>query len=802
MKAAPSRAVAAGYLAIAIATVIASGCGGAASRLASHMERGRKYYADGDFVHASIEFRNALQIAPKDNAARLMAGRTAESLGKAREAVGLYQAVIDSAPDDVEAHARLGRLYALAGAPDRALTLIEPALAKHPDDALLLVDRAAARLQMKNVDGAVADADHALKVAPTDAEAIALRAGLYRQGGDIAHATALVSDAVGKLPQSTELRDVLVSLYVAGNDLTKAEEQLQALTRLKPTELRYRKQLALFYSRAHKLDEAQRVLETAVKDFPKNDDAKLTLVGFLTNQRTREQGEKTLREFIAAAPDDYDLRFGLADLLLHRSAPKEAADVYDEIIRRDGTGAKGLLARDQLAAMYLEQGRDDDARKLIDVVLQKSAHDDGALLLRGEMALKRSDPASAVADLRAVLRDQPQSVPIQRMLAQAHLKNGAPALAEEALRTAMYESPNDVSVRIELAQLLMQTQRPEQATPILEEAVRKNPSDVRAREALVRTYMAKHDLVAARTAAEDLKTLNPSGAVGFYLAGVIAQQQGRLDDGEKDLDRAVELQPNAIDALGALTKVELDRGKAAQAIARVQKVVDANPKSALPLNLLGEVYIATKNFPGAIDALMRATQVAPTWGYAYRNLAIARIGAKDSAGAVATYEAGVKAAPNDIQLLVELASYYERQGRANDAISLYEDLYKRNPKLQLAANNLALLLATYRTDKTSLDRARDLSAPFVSSDNGALLDTNGWVHYKRGEAQDALPILERALVRAPDSQVIRYHLALAELDAGQTDRARTNLETALSGAADFSGVEHARAVLARLKQSG
>jgi tetratricopeptide (TPR) repeat protein len=401
-----------------------------------------------------------------------------------------------------------------------------------------------------------------------------------------------------------------------------------------------------------------------------------------------------------------------------------------------------------------------------------------------------------------VLRDQPQSVPVQRLLARAYQKNGSPGLAEEALRAAMEASPNDVTVRIELAQLLMQMQRPEQATPILEQAVRKNPNDVRAREALVRVYLAKQDLAAARTAAEDLKTLNPTGAVGYYLAGVIAQQQGRLDDGEKDLDHAVELAPNAMDALGALTKVEIDRGKTAQAIARVQKVVDANPKSALPLNLLGEVYIATRNFTGAIDALTRATQAAPTWGYAYRNLAIARIGAKDSAGAVAAYEAGVKAAPNDIQLLVELASYYERQGRANDAISLYEALYQRNPKLQLAANNLALLLATYRTDRNSLDRARDLSAPFVTSDNGALLDTNGWVHYKRGEAQDALPVLERALIRAPESQVIRYHLALAELDAGQTDRARANLETALSGSADFSGAEHARAVLASLKQSG
>ena len=48
---------------------------------------------------------------------------------------------------------------------------------------------------------------------------------------------------------------------------------------------------------------------------------------------------------------------------------------------------------------------------------------------------------------------------------------------------------------------------------------------------------------------------------------------------------------------------------------------------------------------------------------------------------------------------------------------------------------------------------------------------------------EALPVLERAADRSPDSKVIHYHLAMAELKAGQRDKARNNLETALSGAA-------------------
>jgi tetratricopeptide (TPR) repeat protein len=150
-----------------------------------------------------------------------------------------------------------------------------------------------------------------------------------------------------------------------------------------------------------------------------------------------------------------------------------------------------------------------------------------------------------------------------------------------------------------------------------------------------------------------------------------------------------------------------------------------------------------------------------------------------------------------------VSALYEQQGRIDDAIGRYDTLYKTNAhSQQLVANNLAMLLVNYKKDPSSLDRARDLTAAFASSNDGVLLDTHGWVRFKRGELQDALAVLERAAQRAPDSKEIRYHLALAELKAGQKDRARENLEAALSGSANFTWAAEARSVLASLKGAG
>src|SRR5262249_1664203 len=151
-------------------------------------------------------------------------------------------------------------------------------------------------------------------------------------------------------------------------------------------------------------------------------------------------------------------------------------------------------------------------------------------------------------------------------------------------------------------------------------------------------------------------------------------------------------------------------------------------------------------------------------------------------------------APGEPLIVAEMATLLEQQGRVDEAIAAYETLYERNPHLDFAANNLAMLLVSYRKDQRSLDRARDLTADFAKSQDGALLDTHGWVRFQRGEYNDALPVLERAVERAPNANVVRYHLGMAEWKAGQRERAQRNLETAVAGSASFSGADEARSV--------
>lgn len=791
-------AIAAAVAATLLSTLMLTGCGGAETRKGEHMQRGQEYFAAQNWEKARVEFRNALQVSPDDGETRFMNARVLEKLNNIPEAARMYQSTIDVAPEHVGARAALGRMYVFAGNADKALELVSPALEKHPDDPDLLTVRAAARIQQKNRDGAFEDAEKAHKLAPANENAAAVLASIYQQKGDAKAAIDVIKGTLEKSPDSVDLRQVLASLYGGVGEDALAEEELKHVIRMKPTEMRHRVNLALSYVRTKKLDEAEATLQDAVKALPDSADAKLVYIDFLTTQRSPERGMQALQEFIAREPKNYPLQFGLAELQMRGSHPDEAIATYNKVIAADKDGVQGLQARLRIAAIQVAARRFDDASKLVAEVLKKNPSDNDALILRGNIELEQKDPTSAIADLRAVLRDQPRSVGLMRTLARAYTANGDKALAEDTLRSAAEIAPSDIPVKLDLAQILRESGRAEASVTILEDAVKAAPENAAARESLVRSYLAAGDMEAGRRAADDLKLAAPKSAVGPYLAGLIAHAQRRLDDAQKDFEQALALQ-SSLDTLTAYARLDIERGRGAAAIARVQAVANKEPNNALVRNLLGELYVATKDPTKAQDAFAQATKDAPKWWIPYRNLALTKVGAKDLPGAAAIYQSGIQATQYQPALVSDLATLMERQNRPDDAIKLYEELYKRQPHLDLAANNLAMLLVTYKKDQASLDRARDLSASFATSQVVAYLDTHGWVRFKRGEFMQAVPVLERAAQESPDSKLIRFHLGMAQYRAGQREQAISNLEKALDGDAKFSGADEARSVLTSLK---
>ena len=101
-----------------------------------------------------------------------------------------------------------------------------------------------------------------------------------------------------------------------------------------------------------------------------------------------------------------------------------------------------------------------------------------------------------------------------------------------------------------------------------------------------------------------------------------------------------------------------------------------------------------------------------------------------------------------------------------------------------------------------LDRALQLAQAATSTtpDVPEMMDTLGWVYYKKQLPQLAIPLFERCVEKAPESPIYQYHLGLAYAGSGDVERGRATLRRALNAKPDPAMATDIRQAIARLDQ--
>lgn len=791
------------WVAIAAMTMAAAACSNGEARKVSYFERGEKYFAEQNYDKARIEARNALQIDPNYVEARFLAGRVAEKKGEVREAAGSYQAVLDANPQFNAARAALARLYLFGGLADKSLELVAAGLGDDPQNAALLTVRGAVQAQKGHVVAAVEDAEAAAKIAPNDEFTISLLASLYKQSARLDKAIEVVNQGLQHSPDNVDLRVVLADLEANRENFTAVEQQLKQVVELEPGKVTNYARLASFYLSRKDLPKAESTWREAMAALPDNTDTRLALLDLIWSQRGEAAGLAEMRTLLAKDDDNAELKLAIGGYLERQHKPEQAEQLYQQVTKAAGKEPAGLSARSRLASLYLKRNDATRAQALLAEVLEENPRDNDALILRANIALQRGDTSTAITDLRAVLRDQPTATPVLRALAQAHLQNNEVALAEETLRSALQNNPGEMPTRKALAQLLLQQGKADQARQVLDPVagVQGLSDDPELLDAQFKAQFASNDLVAAQQTAERAQQLRPKAAMGWYFAGLVAEAQKNLDLARKNYETALELQPQVGEPLTALVRLDLAAKQADRALARLTKAIERTPDNAFAYNLRGELLVAKRQPGAAVQAFEKTIELAPGWWTPYRGLAMAQISQQQHDAAIAAFKRGIEHTRAGA-LSIDLAALYERMGKVDQSIEVYEAWVTREPKSLAAARNLAMLLLNYRDDRSSLQRATQLSETLTVSDEPAMLETRGWAKYKNGDFEGAVNLLRQAAASGKESTTVRYHLGMAQLRAGDKVSARENLQAALDHGKAFFGIDEARTALDQLKQSG
>lgn len=783
-----------------VLSVLLFACEGAKEREAAYLQRGKTFFEAGEFQKARLEFSNARQINPLGVEALYYLGRIDEKRGRLRRAFVTFTKVTEQDPTHLGAMVRLGYIYLLAGDFDPALEKADYVVVNDPENADAHALRGAVFLRRDQLDEATSEAEAALATDPKNISAIAVLAGTYRKLDRHADAVNVLRRAIEAIPENITLRLIKISLHVEKKEIKEVKTQFGEVFRLQPDNLRHRLNLAKLYISWDRRDDAEKLLRDSVAAAPDNEKLKILLVDFLTNQRSFEEAERELTGFINRSPEKFIFRFGLAALYERNELEVRAETIFSKIVELSGSRPEGLRARTALARMALAKGDTAAAQEQIETVLKQDRSNGEALILLARINLLRKAYEDGIADLRKVLRDNPTSRQALELITRAHLRTGRPELAIDNLWVLVETYPLNHSARIRLATLLARQNNLDTALNLLDLVLKRVPGHVSALIAKVEVLQAKGRFAEAEAGANRIAGRPKYVATGQRLLGNVYLGQGRPADAAVAFRSALDQYPDDRRSLSGLVRALVAQDQGGQAVEFLMARIETSPENAFVRNLLGEVYFVLKKPELAVEAFLSATGADRKWPVPYLRVAILRVRAGDAQGAVEILKEGTTYVPESEDLRLALGVAYVSAEDFELAAEVFNSMLEANPRLKAAANNLAAVIADHQyDDPAALDQALKLAERFQTSENPYFLDTLGWVHYRRGNRNQATIFLRRAVDKAPDTPQIRYHLGVVYHENGQADLARKELKKAVAEGAEYPELADARGLLAKLQ---
>jgi tetratricopeptide (TPR) repeat protein len=742
--------------ALTLALVWASGCSDPAKKKQSYLESGNRYFAEGKYDEAAIEYQNAIQIDARFGQARIKLAETYVRQGNHSSAVGEYVRAADLLPDDLALQLTAGGYLLLAGRAEDARTRAEAVLAREPGDIDAHVLRGNALAGLKDFEAAVEEIEEAIKLEP----------------GRSASYTSL-----GAVELARGARD-------------QAERAFKTAVELDPTQVVGHLALANHYWAAGRLSEAERSIRTALELEPSNPLANRAMGLFCMMNGRMADAEPYVKSMARAA----SAPLSLVDYYLVAGRPRDAIRELEHLkTDRQFSGA----AERRLVNAYAAAGDTARSRELVDAILAREPRDAEMLLAKGQILASAGKPDEAFQQVKLASEAAPDWAVAQFALGKALAARGDVEAATRAFHEALRLNPRATAVHVELARLYLVDGSAAEALRSAKEAVRAQPESVDASLALANSLLANGDVAAAAKTIDAVSGKYPDLTSVHVLRGRLRIGQKDLPGARASFETALRLDPNSLAALSGLSLLDLSAGKFADAKARVETRTAAEPRRAELLILSAQIHSASGELGEAERALRKAIEVNPSLLPAYAKLGGLLVKQNRLDEAVAEFDALAARQSNAVGPLTMSGMILQGQGKNAPARERFEKALALDPRTPVAANNLAWM---YADAGENLDMALQLAQTAVAGmpDSPEALDTLGWVYYKKQLSSSAVSTLKQTVEKDPKSAVYHYHLGLAYVQAGDGSRARTSLERALSLSGTFAGADEARRALNEL----
>jgi len=748
--------------------------------------QGKELYQKGDYIRAKLQFRNALQIDPKFAEGYLWIGKTEIKLNNFRGAFGALSKAVELQSDQMEAQVLLGQILLMARKPEEAQAKADLVLQKEPENPEALLLSAMVAMDRDQNEKALDLLGKVQRLKPQETKAYLLQA--------IAQVRQKDSEAAAKtLEEGLKANPKAVELYLARANLADRQRQFEvgeaALLKARAfaqKDPQWQSAIVWHYLAAGQADKAEETLRGYLSQEPDKETHALELASFLVDRGRFKEAEQTLKDFVSAHPRNYNACFALADFYLSRRRGAQAVKIFQEIAAEDANGPKGVLARNRLAALRLNQGHLEEADRLVAEVLKDNPKDMDALRLQGRIALLKKDGLKAVTDFQILTQDQPKNPEAWLLLARAHKLQGETEQAKENAAKALELKPDFLEARGFLYGLFLEAKDYDGAIQAIKGYLKFDDKDVANLIALGDVYVLKHDYAQAQNTFQSVVNLDPQKPQGYFRLGLLKREQKQPDQALKYFAQALARDADFLPALQQEAAIYLKQKQLDKAVEAVRQHLAKSPKNPQIQQMLGELLLAQKQPEAAAAVLEQAIAADPT-PQVLRLLIAAYLLEPDQQQVLCRLEERVADPRAPVYNFLILSALYEQKKDYAKAKELYEMMLAKDRFPALAGINLAYLLAEHFSSPENLDRALKLAAASLDDnpDEPGFQDTMGWVLGKRGEYAKAKTYLEQATDRAPNNPTLAYHLGWCQANLGETAKAKETLQKALGLKPDF-----------------
>ena len=182
-----------------------------------------------------------------------------------------------------------------------------------------------------------------------------------------------------------------------------------------------------------------------------------------------------------------------------------------------------------------------------------------------------------------------------------------------------------------------------------------------------KTFYEQGDYVKARLELKNAVQIDPKFARGYYYLGLTAQEERDFRKAFGYFSKAVELDPNLLDAQVEVGKYLMASGKREDAMQKADLALASKPDHQKALLLKAAVLISNKENDGAIallEGLMAKDIKDPQ---VYQMLAAAYSIKDNKTKAEDIYRDGIAANPSDTSLLLALTQFYQKADKPQAA---------------------------------------------------------------------------------------------------------------------------------------